>query len=989
MPSSRLAHVVAASALFVSGIAFSSAASSAQSLAAPQARITAPIDGSSRFTLTGSRSPRAVAANDIGAVPASTKIAGITLVFSRTPAQQTALDALVAAQQNPASPLYHQWLTPAQFGAQFGAAASDVVAVQSWLQQQGFSVDSVSNSRDRIQFSGTAGLVESSFGAPLHYFKSSTETNFAPANDLTLPSALASSVLAVTNLSTFRTHSHIKVHAPQVQPRFTSSVSGSYFMTPLDVATVYDINAAYNAGFTGSGQTIAILGQSAIDTTDLTNFQTALGLPNKLPTQILVPGSGQSTAYAGDETESDIDLEYSSAIAKGASIIFVYTGNNQNSGIYNGNGSLQYAVANNVAPIISTSYGDCETDLGSTEYASLNAIFEQAAAQGQSVIAAAGDDGSTDCSGDTDLGTNTQGISAQEAVAVDFPASSQYVTGLGGTEFTNAAVAANSTYFAAANGSDVISSALSYIPEQVWNDDAAEGQLASGGGGVSVFTSLPSWQANVPGIPSGNFRFVPDISLDASNLNAAYIFCSSDPSDWNTAANGGTAPYQVSSCNSGLRDSSSQDLTIAGGTSFAAPIFAGMLAIINQGKGFGTGQGLINPTLYTLASNSATYASAFHDIVNGNNECLAGSSYPAAELSATTEEYLACTSPSTTEYAATTGYDEASGLGSVDLYKLLQAWPSSTSAVSATTTTLSAATLTPAVGANDAITITIGYSNGTITPTGTVAITDNGTAVSGSPFTLANGAYTYTYSSTVPSTHTIVATYSGDTHYASSKGNIVLNVGNTSFTIAATSPTITAGSSGTATVTVTPSNGYTGTVDLTLIYPGTLTNFCIAANNLTVTGAAAVSETITFYTSVSTCNANNLTVLNRQGTSGTRTVRILPAHSSSSSVSMPTGLHHSPWKNVPLPAAFAGLLIAGCFRRRSRLLRSGLALGALVLLSFSGFSLMGCSNSSGSSSVNPITNNEASAGTYTFTITGTDSVNSAITNSSSFTVTIQ
>ncbi len=243
-------------------------------------------------------------------------------------------------------------------------------------------------------------------------------------------------------------------------------------------------------------------------------------------------------------------------------------------------------------------------------------------------------------------------------------------------------------------------------------------------------------------------------------------------------------------------------------------------------------------------------------------------------------------------------------------------------------------------------------------------------------------------SSTVASVHTIVATYSGDTHYASSKGNITLNVGNASFTITATSPTITAGSSGTATVTVTPINGYTGTVDLTLTYPSTLTNFCIAANNLTVAGAATVSETITFYTSVSTCNSNNLTVLNRQGTSGTRTVRILPAHSSSSSLSMPTGLYHSPWKSAPLPATFAGLLIAGCFRRRSRLLRCGLAIVALVLVNFSGFGLMGCS--SGSSSV-PIGSgaSNAPAGTYTFTVAGMDSVDSAITNSSTFTVTIQ
>ena len=975
MPSSRLARVLAASALLVSCIAFSSAASSAQSLAAPQARITAPIDGSSRVALTGSRSPIAAAANDIGSVPASTKLTGITFVFSRSSAQQTALDALVAAQQNPASPLYHQWLTPAQFGAQFGAAASDITAVESWLQQQGFTVDSVSNSRDRIHFSGTAALVESAFGASLHYFTSGSQTHFAPASELTVPSALASSVLAITNLSDYRPRTHVKVSTAQLAgPNFTSSQTGNHYLTPGDIATIYDITPAYSAGYTGTNQTIAIVGQSFISTSDITNFQTAAGLTNKTPTLTLVPNTGSSAINPvgdGDEVESDLDIEYSGAIAKGATINFVYTGNSQNNG--GAFQALEYAIDSDLAPIVSSSYGDCETDLSTTgtySYASLNAVLEQGASQGQTIISAAGDDGSTDCSGDDPTRLST---AQQEALAVDFPASSQYVTAMGGSEFPATDVAAgNNTYFAAQTSTDIISSALSYIPEQVWNDDSAANGLSSGGGGASALTPRPSWQANVTGIPSGSFRLVPDVALDASPNNAGYLYCSSDSTD--TGVTG--------SCSSGFRASDGESLTVAGGTSFAAPIFAGMVAIINQAKGYNTGQGLVNPELYTLASSTAIYGSAFHDITSGNNECSAGPSYPAAALSSTTTETLACIAPSTTDYSATTGYDEASGLGSVDLYQLLTAWAPSTSTLLASTTTLSAATLSPTVGANDTITITIGYSSGSVTPTGTVAVIDNGTAVSGSPFTLVNGAYTYTYSTSVSGTHSIVATYSGDANYAQSKGSVTLNVGSTSFTIAATSPTITAGSSGTATITITPVSGYTGTVDLSISGGTNLSNGCATyPDSVTVSGTAAVTATITFYTSTSTCTQEGLS---RSGGKGYVSFGHPTIISSNRNVP-PT---NSPWKNAPLPAAFAGLLIAGCFKRRSRLLRGGLALGALALLSFSGFGLMGCS-SSGSSTVNPLTSNNAPAGTYAFTVTGTDSVNSAITNSNSFTVTIQ
>ena len=478
-----------------------------------------------------------------------------------------------------------------------------------------------------------------------------------------------------TNLSSFRPKPHVRRRGPQpVRPYFTSSQTGDHFLTPKDVATVYGINSAYSAGETGINQSIAVVGQSLIELSDIENFQSAAGLAIKDPTLILVPNSGAAAVSSGDESESDLDLEYSGGIATGATIYFVYVGDNPNYSVWD---SINYAVENKTAPIISVTYGSCEAGLTSTDYSTLNGIFAQAASYGQSVIAAAGDDGSTDCYGETDLTT-----SQQEALAVDFPASSQYVTGMGGTEFPAADVAStNTTYWESASGSDVISSALSYIPEQVWNDDSSSNGISSGGGGVSTLTTRPSWQTGVTGIPSGNYRLVPDISLNSSPTNPGYLYCSSD-----------TSTKITGSCSHGFRDTNDEYLTVAGGTSFAAPIFAGMLAIINQ-KLNSTGQGVINSTLYTLAADSATYASAFHDITSGGNQCTAGSDD--------------CSSAGASEYAATTGYDQASGLGSVNFYNLLTSWGTSSAAAFSLSASPSSLTINPGYSGTSTVTLTL------------------------------------------------------------------------------------------------------------------------------------------------------------------------------------------------------------------------------------------------------------------------------------------
>ena len=909
-------------------LSFLSAALLAQ---APAPRITAAIDNAQRTTIPGTHPPMASQANDTGQVPSGTKLGGISIVFSRTASQEAKLQALISEQQNSSSALYHKWLTPEEFANQFGVTDSDITKVESWLEQEGFTVDGISRSKNRGTFSGTAGQVAAAFGTELHYYTVNGQVHYAPSKDVSVPAALSSVVLSVSNLSSFRPR-------PQVRFRsnFTSSQSGDHFLTPKDVDTIYDINKAYNDGYSGTGQSIAVVGQSEVYLSDVENFQNAAGLTVKDPTLVLVPNSGSPAVSSGDEAESDIDMEYSGGIGTGATIFLVYVGDNSNYSVWD---SLNYAVDTLIAPVISISYGDCETDLGSSDYASLNSVLEQAASQGQSVIAAAGDEGSTACYGDTDLTT-----SQQEALAVNFPASSQYVTGMGGTEFPAADVAAsNTTYWEPASGSDVISSALSYIPEQVWNDDSSSDGLSSGGGGVSTLTARPSWQTGVPGIPSGSYRLVPDISLDASPNNAGYLYCSSDS----------TATGITGSCSNGFRDSNDEYLTVAGGTSFDAPIFAGMLAMVNQ-KLNSTGQGVVNSTLYTLAADATTYASAFHDITSGGNQCTAGSSY--------------CSAAGESEYSATTGYDEASGLGSLDFSNLLKAWPTiPASSLDASTTTLSAATSTPASGADDTITITVasGSSSSTTTPTGTLTIEVDGTTETSS-LTLTDGSATYTFSSSTTGSHVVTATYSGDPTYASSVSSLALTV--ESFSLAATNVTVSAGSSGTSTITITPENGYTGTIGWSVSTSSSLSNACYSISDATVSGSSAVTTAMTVYTSESACaNAS------AKGSNGKRLF---------TGGVMRSGIDNHPTSGFnPAKAGMSMgiMLLLGMLGYRPGKFRAYAGVFLIVALSFG---ISACGSESSSSSTN------AAKGTYTLTIVGTDTSSSSITASTTMTLTI-
>ena len=936
-------------------------------------RIPAEISSSELTPLKGSLHPLARPEFDAGRVPAETKLTGMSLAFNRTAAQEADLKALMAAQQNPASPLYHKWLTPEEFGARFGMAQADLDAAAKWLEQQGFAIDTVTRSRDAIHFSGTAAQAEQAFRTEMHYYTVGGERHMAPSTELQLPATIAPVVLAVENLNNFRPKSHAVVSRKSgARPSFTSSQSGNVYFAPGDIATAYNINALYGSGYNGTGQAIAIVGQSAVKLSDVENFQNAAGLAVKDPTLDLVPNTGSSTINpygSGDELESDLDLEWSGAIAKGANILFVYTGNSSNNG--GAFQALQYAIDEDVAPVISVSYATCEAELGGF---SLESSFEKAATQGQTILAASGDEGSTSCFISTPVAKGDPSQTVQESLAVDYPASSPNVTAVGGTEISQTNpdyMNSDTAYWAAANGTDVLSSALQYLPEVVWNDDLANcGQsncLSASGGGVSTLFAKPTWQSGVPGIPSDSKRDVPDVALYASPNYPGYLFCSSDPQT-----------NVIGSCATGFRDSGTGLLTIAGGTSFAAPIFAGMVAILNQEAGYTTGQGPINPELYKVAADSATYAAGFHDVTSGSNACAAGSNY--------------CSAAGETGYSAGVGYDLATGLGSVNLSALASAWAANTGAtLTNTSTTVTASNAAPLVSVADNFTISVASITGSTIPSGTVTVTvDGGTPVTGLPLTVVGNAAVATYSASFATfgTHTVVAKYSGDGTHAASTGSATVNIafissGKGSFALSAapSALTVASGGKGSETITVTPSGGYTGEVILnfTTSNDSALQNLCynFTAANSSGAGTVVVSNGQTPYPTMQLIfdtNASDCAAFAQQP-GGMRPLRALhPANSASNKggSSLPGGL------------ALAGLLLAGLLGRSSRKLRG---LACAIALAAIGLGISACGGNGGANTIaNP------PSGTYTITLTGNDSANPAFPSpnpTTSFTLTIQ
>jgi len=604
-------------------------------------RITQAIDDRDTIELRGSVHPMLQKATDQGRMDGAMRLEGVSLVFKRTPEQDAAAEKFLDDLQNPKSPSYHKWLTPEQYADRFGMSAADLSKVTAWLQSQGFTVNRSARGRTQVWFSGTVSQVETVFRTEMHHFVVKGEAHFANSVEPAIPSALGEVVLGVHGLSNFRPKPRVRMNrslAQAVKPNFNFGTNGEHFMSPDDWTTIYNVKALYTAGFDGTGQAIAVAGQSEVNNADLDAFRTASGLPARTASNFvrkLVPNSGTATVVSGDVGESSIDVEWSHAVAKGANIIFVYTGNSASFNVFD---AFTYAIDQNLAPILSMSYGNCEQNLPSAFLTSVQQLTQQAAMQGQTIAAASGDFGAADC--DT-----APGLPAQGGLGVDIPGALPYVTSVGGAQF-NGDTASPATFWNSANNA-VGGSAKSYIAETTWNNTIPRNQLSAGGGGASVLFSKPSWQTGT-GVPNDGARDVPDIALAADPDHDGYMLCVNDPGQSQLP------------CISGFLDSNKTP-DVAGGTSFGSPTFSGIVAILNQK--IGSRQGNINPALYAL---SAANAGAFHDITSGNNIVPCD---PAT---------VDCPTSGTAQYgfSAGPGYDQVTGLGSIDAAALVNNWGS-------------------------------------------------------------------------------------------------------------------------------------------------------------------------------------------------------------------------------------------------------------------------------------------------------------------------
>ena len=900
--------------------------------------------GKTAVTLANSIAPKAMKATDLGRADGGTPLPAITVHFSMTSAQRAALLQLLADQQNPASAKYHQWLTPERFADQFGLSAADVTTVSRWAAGQGLKVTAVARSRTFLQLSGTAAQVESAFQTEMHRVNLDGEEHIANVRAISLPSGIAGVVGGVSGLDDFRVKPRVKVRQVQPpaegNPAFTSGVSGKTFIAPGDFYTIYDVSPLLASSINGTGLSIAVAGQTDIQMSDISAFRSASGLSANAPTIKVYgtdPGTPLTNGVAEDETEADLDVEWSGAVAPSATIVYANSTN-----VFN---SLLQIVDNQLAPIATISYGDCESGLGQPNLDTLNTIFMQANAQGQTIVGPGGDSGATDC--DYRSATATQGL------AVDFPASSPYVTGVGGTAFNEGA----GTYFGATNSSNG-GSALSYIPEAVWNTSTADGELSAGGGGVSAYFSKPYWQIGA-GVPNDSSRDVPDVSLNADPDHDGYLFCSKG------------------SCVVGYRASANGNLSVVGGTSASTPAFAGILALVEQKIGASSGVGNANPTIYALA-NSTYYNTVFHDVQTGDNEspCTAGSAD--------------CPNGGNIGYTAGVGYDLATGWGSVDAFNLANDWTLVTPAVSGVGTALSTTTVTASdasVTSETSVTITATVTKSAAdtdslsAPTGTVQfLVDN--VAAGGTVALSGGVATYTFATAgvASGNHVLAAVYSGDTLYAGSKGSVTVDVVSATapdLTLTPTTTTVTAKAGTDAPgvlYTVTPVNGFSGPVSFTVSTTSTVLNATASFTVSSLTLTAPTPGTTTLDLSAYVAAAKSGTGLARHTIGMART----------QSPGLP-GAQRTGWfMGSGATLAFVVLLLVP--RRR----RMGALLGLVVSLAALGgtLGLEGC----GSGSSNNVTAAQVNTtpGTYTILVTATGtSAGTTVSHNATLTFVVQ
>ena len=893
MPFSRLARLAGIGLALIAGT---------NALCAQTSPVAGAVDATKMVALAGGVSPRMQVAKDLGETAGDKRLELMSLRFAMSAAQQAELTQLLADQQNPASGRYHQWLTPEQFGAEFGLPAADISEISVWLAGQGFAVTQVARGGLFVRFSGTVAQAEKAFHAQIHDVSVNGERHFANVTAPMLPEAIAAVTQGVTGLDDFRPKPRHR--EATVQPEYTTG-AGVHYLAPGDFYTIYDEKSLIASGVTGSGITIAIVGQTDINAGDIAAFQKASGLANKPVTQMLV-GTDPLQLSAADLTESEMDLEWSGAIAPGASILYVYAANVID-------GSLTQVVDTDAAPIVSSSYGACEADLGTNALGYYGVLLQQGSAEGMTIAAAAGDSGATDC--DVNVG------SAVDGLAVDFPASSPFVTGVGGTRLNEG----TGTYWSATNGANA-GSATGYIPEVAWNDDNGAG-LDATGGGASDYFSKPVWQTGT-GVPNDYSRDVPDVSFAASINHDGYVVCVGE-----------------TNCTNGYGILSGA-ITASGGTSVGAPVFAGLVALVEQKTG-GKALGNVNPTIYALA-NSSYAGSVFHDVTSGTN------------ASPCTEGSVNCAAGGTIGFVAGPGYDQATGWGSVDAAAMVADWalvmPVSVAGlgVDPSVTDIAGSATSVVAGTPIVFTVTVAPPPPALSPvpTGTAQVTVDSVPV-GTAIALSAGAGTYTLATTGLSlgNHTVQATYSGDGTFAGSKGAFAIAItaaGTPDFALTpmTANVTVAGGSIAPAVVfTVSSLDGFAGSVSLTASSTKTLaaqTSFTANPVSVSATASGSTNFSLLAYTT------------NAQATGAPR----------------PGG-----WYGAGSGVVLAGLLLVVLPRRRR------LAGLMVVMLGVVAPGVWGCASSTPAPAA--ATTTPTPAGTYNVLISATATINGVVTTHSS------
>jgi hypothetical protein len=701
----------------------------AQTNAVP-ARITDRINTAQLVTLTGNTHALARAQFDQGTAPPDLPMNRIMLVLKRGADQEIALQNLLIEQQVTSSTSFHKWLTPDQFGQQFGPADSDIQAVTSWLASYGFQSIKVSSGRTVIEFSGTAAQVAAGLHTSIHKYLVNGEAHWANASDPQIPAALAPVIAGVASLHNFpkrasssrstQMANFTKTSDGKPQITFTNNSHG---IAPADFNTIYNIAPS----MTGAGMTIGVVARTNIIPQDIVDFKGLFRLPGSAP-NIILNGPDPGDLGGGEEAEAVLDATWSGAVAPGATVDLVIS--ESTNAAAGEDLSEFYIIDNNIADVMTESFSVCEAAFLQNGVDNLHGpngaaafysgMAEQAAAQGITYTVASGDSGPDGCDDPSTVPSHPS------AASVNLLASTPYTVAVGGTQFND--IASPAQYWNSPTNPTNPGQAISYIPEDVWNEsctaatcDASLAGLWSSGGGASIAFTKPSWQAGVVGIPTANARFLPDVSMAAAGHDG-YVLCLD------------------ASC-----EGSQRGFAILSGTSASAQVFGGVMALVDQKMGGRVG--IANFTLYKLASPT------FETLANCNASAVLPAVPPASTciFNDVTSGNTNLTIVNEAGFLATTGYDEATGLGSVNVTNLVNKWNLAVTKSSTTTLTLNNSTpVSITHGSSVPVGITVvATPPGTGTPTGDVSLVANSNTDQGvDAFTLNAGVVSASLNST-------------------------------------------------------------------------------------------------------------------------------------------------------------------------------------------------------------------------------------------------